>query len=513
MLRKIRLIFSFISFTLITLLFLDFTGTLHAWFGWLAKIQFFPAVLALNVAVIVFLVLLTLLFGRVYCSVICPLGIFQDIIAWFGRRRKKFPYSYSPAKNGLRNRFLVGFFLAFTLGSASLSTSTVLPTIVSLLDPYAAYGRMANTLFLPVWKWGNNLLAHVAEHVNSYAFYNTDIWLKSLPVLIVAIVTFLVLLVLAWRNGRTYCNTVCPVGTVLGFISRFSLMRIVINADKCNACKICTRTCKASCIDFKEHKIDYSRCVACMNCIGKCKQEAIAYQFAYSKKAPKTVTVENKSGDTNRRGFLSVALLFIAAGLRSQTIEKAKDVKVDRGLANVIGKKKPTRRTPITPPGSVSARNLRNHCIACQLCVTVCGDNQVLRPMASGLYMTLMQPEMSFERGFCRPECTKCSEVCPTGAIIKISKEVKSSTQIGHAVWIHDKCLPFTDGYECGNCARHCPVGAITMIPSEAGDDTSMKIPAVNEERCIGCGACEYVCPSRPLSAIYVEGHQIHKIV
>jgi len=511
MLRKIRLILAFISFTLITLLFLDFTGTLHAWFGWLAKIQFFPAILALNVAVIVSLVLLTLLFGRVYCSVICPLGIFQDIIAWFGRRRKKYPYSYSPAKNWLRNRFLILFILAFILGITALPT-TAFSTTVAFFDPYGAYGRMAHNFLLPLWQWGNNLLAHLAEHANSYAFYSTDIWLKSLPVLIVAIITFFTLFVLAWLNGRTYCNTVCPVGTVLGFISRFSLMRIVINADKCNACKVCTRTCKASCINHEEHKIDYSRCVACMNCIGKCKQSAIAYQFAYTKKAPHTVTVENQSGDATRRGFLSASLLLIAAGLRSQTIEKAKDIKVDGGLANIVGKIKPVRETPLTPPGSVSARNLRNHCIACQLCVTVC-DNQVLRPMASGLYMSLMQPEMSFERGFCRPECTKCSEVCPTGAIVKLTKEVKSSTQIGHAVWIHDKCLPFTDKYECGNCARHCPTGAITMIPSVAGDDTSLKIPAVNEERCIGCGACEYVCPSRPLSAIYVEGHSIHKII
>jgi len=501
MLRKIRQTLAVLSFILITLLFFDFTGTLHAWFGWLAKIQFFPAILALNVAVIVLLVFLTLLFGRIYCSVLCPLGIFQDIIAWFGRRRKKFPYFYSPAKNWLRYGFLAIFILFFIFGIAAF---------VALLDPYAAYGRMANNLFSPLWKLGNNLLAHIAERVNSYAFYNTDVWLKSIPVFIVAIFTFLLLIVLAWRNGRTYCNTVCPVGTVLGFISRFSLMRISINTDKCNQCKVCTRTCKASCIDDKAHKIDYSRCVACMDCIGKCKQRAISYTFAYSKNVPIAGMENNKTGISTRRGFMSATLLLIAAGLRSQTIEKAKDIKVDGGLAKVVGKIKPVRRTPLTPPGSISARNMKNHCIACQLCDTVC-DNQVLRPSTE--FATFMQPEMSFERGYCRPECTKCSEVCPTGAIKRITKEVKSSTQIGHAVWIRDKCLPFTDKYECGNCERHCPVGAITMIPSIAGDDKSLKVPAVNEERCIGCGACEYVCPSRPLSAIYVEGHQIHKMI
>lgn len=124
-----------------------------------------------------------------------------------------------------------------------------------------------------------------------------------------------------------------------------------------------------------------------------------------------------------------------------------------------------------------------------------------------------MQPESSYERGYCRPECTRCSEVCPAGAIVKITKADKSSIQIGHAVWVKENCVPLTDGVECGNCARHCPVGAITMVPSVAGDAGSPKIPAVNTERCIGCGACENLCPARPFSAIYVEGHETHRII
>ena len=102
MLRKIRIVAATICFTLITLLFLDFTGTLHLWFGWLAKIQFLPAVLALNVGVVAFLVILTLLFGRVYCSVICPLGVFQDIVSWISGKRKKNRFRYSPAISWLR---------------------------------------------------------------------------------------------------------------------------------------------------------------------------------------------------------------------------------------------------------------------------------------------------------------------------------------------------------------------------------------------------------------------------
>lgn len=119
MLRKIRLTFAMICFALITLLFLDFTGTLHGWFGWLAKIQFLPAVLALNVGVILFLVILTLVCGRIYCSVICPLGVFQDILAWLGRqpkKRRKLPYSYSPALSWLRYGVLGVFIIALIAG-------------------------------------------------------------------------------------------------------------------------------------------------------------------------------------------------------------------------------------------------------------------------------------------------------------------------------------------------------------------------------------------------------------
>ena len=245
MLRKIRIVAATICFTLITLLFLDFTGTLHLWFGWLAKIQFLPAVLALNVGVVAFLVILTLLFGRVYCSVICPLGVFQDIVSWISGKRKKNRFRYSPAISWLRYSMLALFIVALLAGFTA---------IAALIAPYSAYGRIVSNLFAPLYQWGNNLLAYFAERIDSYAFYSTDVWLKSIPTFIIALVTFVSLLILAWKNGRTYCNTICPVGTVLGLLSRFSLFRPVIDTTKCNGCQSCARNCKASCIDAKNHR-------------------------------------------------------------------------------------------------------------------------------------------------------------------------------------------------------------------------------------------------------------------
>jgi len=122
----------------------------------------------------------------------------------------------------------------------------------------------------------------------------------------------------------------------------------------------------------------------------------------------------------------------------------------------------------------------------------------------------LMQPEMGYEDGYCRPECTKCSQVCPAGAILPISSEEKTAVHIGTATVDRSLCVVEKDGVSCGNCARHCPVGAIRMVRLDPDDPDSLRIPSVDESRCIGCGACEYLCPSRPYSAIHVNGLQVH---
>lgn len=547
MLRKIRITLAAICFVAVTLLFLDFTGTLHLWFGWLAKIQFLPAVLALNFVVIAILLVLTLLFGRIYCSVICPLGIFQDCVSNLSSRRKgkKARFSYSKEIKWLRYGVLVLFVIALVAG---------LNALVALLAPYSAYGRMVQSLLAPVWQWGNNLLAWIAERQDSYAFVTKDVWLKSLPTLIVAAMTFVVVVVLAWRNGRTYCNTICPVGTTLSFFSRFAMFRPVIDKSKCKSCHACERKCKAACIDVDNHKIDYSRCVDCFDCIDSCRLGALKYRFAWGRgvgsgstgaKTPQNAPVgskmtsdESKNGqnrssaaptpvaepvvrqgsptieatDNGRRAFLVGGAAVIGGSLlpsipmRAEE-EEIKDKKRDGGFAEVLPKKAPNRKTPITPFGSESVEKFYKHCTACQLCVTVCPNN-VLRP--SSRLEHLMQPEMSFEKGYCRPECVKCSEVCPAGAILKITPEEKTEWKVGTAGVDYDLCVVNRDGVSCGNCAHHCPVGAIRMVRKNPNDEKSPRIPSVNEEKCIGCGACENLCPSRPISAITVNGYSVH---
>lgn len=463
MLRKIRICLSVITIVLVTLLFIGIGTNYSHWAGWIAKIQFLPALLALNIGVLAFLIILTLLFGRIYCSVICPLGIMQDFFTWLGGLGKKNRFTYQKEHKILRYSVLTVFVIALILGFAP---------IITLLAPYSAYGRIVSNLFL---------------------------WTPNTTTFIVALVTFLLLAVLAWVYGRAYCNSICPVGTILSFISRFSLFRVRIDKSRCKSCGICAKNCKAKAIDSKAGVIDYSRCVVCGDCIGKCKSGALHY----CAKGKETSEAPATEPDQSRRSFLIGTAIATATAATAHA-----QAKVDGGLAVLEDKIAPKRGTSITPPGAISARNMQRHCTACQLCVTSCPNN-VLRPSTD--LKSLMQPTLSFEQGYCRPECTRCSQVCPSGAIKPITREEKTAIHVGHAVWVKDNCVVLTDGVSCGNCARHCPTGAIKMVEYD-GPQGKVMVPAVDENTCIGCGACEYLCPARPFSAIYVEGNEMHRI-
>ena len=292
MLRRLRIGISALLFVLISFFFLDFAEILPNSFHRLAHLQFIPAVLSLSIGILLFLIVLTLLFGRVYCSTICPMGILQDVIARISKStgKKKKRYSYSPAKNKLRWGILgltvIGFLCGFTF-------------IVGLLDPYSAYGRVVVHIFKPIYMLGNNLLESVFSKFDNYTFYQVDTSVLSISSLFIAVITLAVIFVMAWKHGRTWCNTVCPVGTVLGLLSRFSLFKVRIDTTKCNGCGLCATKCKASCINSKEHAIDYSRCVDCFDCLGACKQKALVYNPSLKKQQANVEAPVPSSPDTD----------------------------------------------------------------------------------------------------------------------------------------------------------------------------------------------------------------------
>ena len=508
MLRKTRIALAIVFWLCITVLFLDLTGATRLWFGWMAKIQFLPAVLAANVGVTVLWVVVTMLIGRIYCSVICPLGVMQDgmihVADWVHRLRTKKKigryHFWAPRwTHWMRLAILAVLCVGIVVGGGF---------VVQWLAPYSSYGRIATSIFRPVVLWVNDILADAAAERDSFAFWHVTWTQFDLALLVTSAVTLAILIVSTISGGRFYCNNICPVGTVLGLLGRRAVMRIYIDADKCVKCGLCEHKCKSMAIDSKRCFVDNSRCIDCFNCLEVCHKDAIS--FGKIKASATTTKDEKVAVDTTRRTMLTTAVTLAAA---SQL--KAVDKVTDGGLAVIEDKKRYERQTPICPPGALSLKNLQQHCTGCQLCVSAC-PNGVLHPSTGLLHY--LQPTMSYEVNHCRPECHACSDVCPAGAILPLGKmheekmQRKSSLKIGRAVWVRENCLPVAMEEKCGNCATHCPTGAITMVPlGEDSGPNALRVPSVDDERCIGCGACEHLCPVRPFSAIHVEGIEVQR--
>ncbi len=466
MLRKIRIAAAALFFAGITLLFV---GIGHQWWGWMAKLQFLPSCMALNFAAIAFVLLLTLVFGRIYCSVICPMGVFQDLVIRVHKLLS--PKGRKPKRHFVKEPRIVRYGVLALVIVTALTFSQLLLTV---LAPYSAYGRMVRSIV------GLSRGESLAP-----------------ALLITAAATLVVICVCAWIWGRGWCNTVCPVGSVLGLVSRFSLFKVSIDQSQCVSCRKCEKGCKSSCIDIDTHTIDHSRCVDCFDCLDSCPKGGIKFRFSLPRKA-KTGPV-TESVDKGRRAFMATTALVggsLALG--------AQNKRLDGGLADVIDKTSPERAERLVPFGAESVKDFYDRCTACQLCVSNC-PNGVLRPSTDIGHF--LQPQMGYEKGWCRPECTTCSQVCPAGAIRPLKAEEKLTHKIGTAKVNLSLCLAAKDEAGCGNCSRHCPVGAVRMVKT---DGYHRSIPVVAEAQCIGCGACEYLCPARPISAITVDGISVH---
>lgn len=496
-LKHIRTVFSAFVLLLFAFLFIDFRGILpEKAFGPILYLQFVPSLLKFFIAGVaaatgfIVVIVLTLLTGRTYCSFLCPLGIFQDAISRIGglvkRRFRK--YGYKKPYTILRY-----FILVLTAGILLLGGVYVL----TILDPYSTFGRFMTYFAQPVVLLLNNLLASLLGEFDIYTIYRVDIRPYELAVYIIPSAFLLLIGFLAFRYGRLYCNTVCPVGTLLGLLSKFSLFRVRFEEEKCTRCGRCSMACKSSCIDFLNKHIDLSRCVNCFNCIDSCKENGMSYGLVRLKRK----SIEKETTDASRRNFITGSLIMIAGGsqiVRAQTTTPTptKDSTV-----------KEDRLYPVSPPGSIGLASFTSRCTACTLCVTSC-PTHVIQPSVNEYgFAGIMQPRMDFHSGFCNYDCIRCTEVCPTGAIMPLMMEAKQLTQIGKAVFIKDNCIVETEKTACGACSEHCPTKACHMVPFEG----RLLIPEVKDDICVGCGACEYACPTKPYKAIFVDGNPIHE--
>ncbi|MBQ9874326.1 MAG: 4Fe-4S binding protein [Thermoguttaceae bacterium] len=568
-LRAIRILVALCVFIAIVSFFVDVRDKLPQQLAWLEKIQFVSAATGGGLLIAVAILIATALFGRVYCSVVCPLGILQDIFSWLSGRvrlffapkqgakaapvgegkqaapkvkRPKKPFAwknYSFSKNhiGVRAFFLIYAIVAGFVGLFYFG----------LLDPYGIFGRIAVNVFKPLNVMANNGLFEYFSKSESEqwktAFYHVALRPESGWALVVGLVSFVGIAIFAGLRGRLYCNTICPVGTLLGILSRFSLLRTRIDASKCVSCGLCEKRCKSSCIDAKSKTVDASRCVVCFDCFGACRKDAIHFGFgrkpelAPNETAPNSETNgkldeatlkekgrierEIQGYDPSKRQFIALTALaataavakFAGADDPNPSVENPEGAgetadETEEAKPADYGQTPYKQNCTIMPPGAPSKGHYMHHCVGCHLCVAKC-PSHVLKPSGfeNGL-LGFMQPKVDFSHGFCNFDCTTCGDVCPAKAILPLTVEQKHVTQMGQVVFIKENCIVYAKDEHCGACSEHCPTQAVHMVPY---GDNGLTIPETSPEMCVGCGGCEYICPARPYRAIYIEGLPVQK--
>ncbi len=499
-LKRWRVVVSLSIFVLTSLVFLDFTSFFPAsWTNGVVFVQFLPSLLkflgaaGLGATGFAIILLLTLVFGRVYCSSICPLGTLQDIISFLARKiEKKKCHRQTKANGALHYSILIAVVVCALLGS-------FLP--LNLLDPFSSFGRIVVNIVKPVGVNANNAIAFTLQRFGLYSLHPYEI--KSVVVSSVMVPMFIVVILLwmAYRHGRLYCNAICPVGALLRFMSKFSFYRIGIDVGGCIGCNLCESVCKSGCIDKRAKSLDFARCIGCYNCLSVCPTGGLVLERRIPQMPPPTKFVSggalNPVADLQRREIVVKALLFLVGlpnvALRRKIGTKESTVKVVRTLS-------------VLPPGAIGLERFANKCTACHLCVSTC-PSQVITPSFLEYGIDgIMRPHMNYRASFCNFECTACTEICPSGALLPLTKESKKTTQLGAVKFVKDNCIVKTEETECGACSEHCPTKAVNMVPYK----NKLVIPEVKEEYCIGCGACEYACPTKPYKAIYVDGKAVH---
>ena len=521
--KRLRVLAALLMLIALTAAFVDFRELVPVTLGhWLASLQFVPALLAMAsgalVPTLLFagLVLITLLFGRIYCSVLCPLGLLQDgisrIARLFKRKRKSLPFAKEQV--WLRHSFVWATVLASLLGWGAFA--------LTVLDPYSHFGRIASALFRPLLTWVNNHVVWLAEAAGVNSLYRVDLPLPGLGALIFPALVLTLLVFMAALRGRLWCNTVCPVGTILGWMSKHAAFRIGINTTACTKCAQCIRACKAQCIDLRAGQVDFSRCVACYDCVSVCDEQGIGYKWSWGRKVPAVSGAKNPE----RRAILknSVQGLLLGSSLavlaRNARAEEsgyggAKGEDAASGLEgkethsskhDISGKPLRAESLGVAPPGAKNVPRFLDRCTACQLCVSAC-PKHVLQPALFEYGLKgFMKPRLDFTASFCDYDCRVCAEACPDKAIELMPIEDKQLEQIGIAAFYEERCIVKVKGTDCAACSEHCPTKAVSTI--SFGDN--LRIPQVNESLCIGCGACQFACPVLPEKAILVKGLREH---
>ncbi len=493
--RIIRIIAAAAVFILFLMVLISGTMIFAPLRNVLVSLQLFPAFInsvLSGTAVLILswggILLLTLLFGRFYCSVLCPLGILQDIFIFLSRRPGKKAFRYGKEKVWIRFPVFLAALTAAFFGSFIL---------IDLLEPYSFFGRIIHDIGRPLTALGSLGINRILRKFEIF----TSPWIHPLnvPLLFLTAGMLTAVGIASVKRGRWFCNTLCPTGTVLSIPSRFSHFRIRLKEDSCIQCGKCEGVCRAGCIDSETKRVDNGNCVACFDCLGICPTGALGYSgniIPAPKKDPPS------PDGISRRDFLRRMGRGSAAGAALSSFPVSFLLK--KRTAAWDG----TPVAPASPPGSGGIVRFTGRCTACHLCVSRC-PTQVLQPSLSEYGLEgMFQPVMDYSNGFCDYQCNICSQVCPTGAIKPVTLGKKREIQIGEVRFIRDRCVVFSEETACGACAEMCPTHAVHMIPYRG----HLTQPETDVTLCIGCGNCEYACPVEGKKAIYVEGKKTHSL-
>lgn len=487
-LRQVRTGVAVLLFTLFCLVFLGENNSALIYARVISWFQFIPSLLhfvstpaSVDGWGWLCILALTFLFGRVYCSFFCPLGILQDVIhriaGMLGLKPK--PFQKQP---GHIIRYAIP---VITLGSLALGTLSVL----TLLDPYSIFGRIIAHLLKPLIVLANNSAASVLELSDIYLLSFKKSHYVPVSIVVVTSVSFSIIVLIASLHGRLYCNTFCPVGALLSLVARYSQFKIRFSHENCLQCTSCEKVCKAECINTVNENMDTERCVACFNCLDVCQTGALQFKLSKQRFGPASSYVQSK------RTFLCGSAAFAIGTFAGVSLlplpSQARPMKLN---------------PPIVPPGSMGVDHFTRSCVGCHLCVSVCPTHTLVPTFWHHGLVSIMQPVMNFHRGHCEFSCNACGLVCPTGAINPVEVEVKKRVQLGIVVLNQERCIVHVKKKHCGACGEACPTNAISPVKKGY-----VLFPSINKDFCIGCGACEHACPTIPKS-IFVTGSVNHGV-
>lgn len=434
-----------------------------------------------------FVVFLTLLFGRFFCGWLCPMGSLTHFISFTFKKSKIYK---SKAGNDNKVWWKYYIFISFlVLALFSLN-------LFGLIDPFSLLFRSFTTSILPATGFllsslslslsgaSLNFLHNGGEFIYQFlqGFYLERVSSQGIFLGLI----FIGILLLNLVSERFWCRSLCPLGALLGTLSPFTILKLRVKRDRCNECNLCNIVCPSGATPFPEEKWKPTECFYCFNCADKCPFSEVKFPVSLK-------TSKNKNFDlTKRKLILTSGASLLAFPLFRTTFFS-----------------KRSNPSLIRPPGAIEESEFLRKCVRCAECMKICPTNVIHPSFFEGGLEGFWTPILIMKIGYCEYNCSLCSQICPTDAIKKISMEEKKKIKIGTAFVDKTRCLPYSFGISCIVCEEVCPTSpkAIKMIEIETPTKDGIKrvkAPVVDPIECIGCGICEFKCPVADLPAIRV---------